>query len=466
VLALPAIVSIPGLLDVGAPQTLRSAAELGNLVRPLRFVQVLGIWPAGDFRTDAPLWAAAPLLALAGVAVALGAAWAWRQRAHGLLAYISSALLGACALALFGSPWAAGKGLATASPALLGAAASGCAWLFSRGRPRVGLALATVLGFGVLWSNALAYRDAFLAPRDRLAELASIGQRFAGQGPALMTEYEPYGVRHFLRRLDAEGASELRRRPVPLRDGRQLAKGDYANLDAFAPSALTIYRTLVLRRSPSESRPPPQYARVWRGRWYEVWQRPGALAAGADPVPLGDAVQPGGVPGCASVRRLARLGALVTVPREENVVAALSGGRRPSAWSASASGHVYPASAGGLELPVTVPRSGRYGIWIGGSVRGRLELRVDGRRVGTIERQLNRAGQYLPLGDAELGAGAHVAELRLSEPALAPGVDGQSSGLGPLVLEPPQTDAVLALPGAAARSLCGRRLDWIVTAPG
>src|SRR4029450_2287133 len=56
---------------------------------------------------------------------------------------------GACALEVFASPWAAGKGLATASPALLSAAASGCAWLFSRGRPRVGLALATLLGFVV-----------------------------------------------------------------------------------------------------------------------------------------------------------------------------------------------------------------------------------------------------------------------------------------------------------------------------
>jgi hypothetical protein len=466
VLALPAIVAIPELLDVGAPQTLRSAAELGNLVRPLRFVQVLGIWPAGDFRTDAPPGAAVPLLAVAGMAVGIGVVWALRQRAYGLLAYVASALLGALALALFGSPWAAGKGLATASPALLSAAAAGCAWLFSRGRPRAGLAVATVLGAGVLWSNALAYRDAFLAPRERLAELASIGQHFAGQGPALMTEYEPYGVRHFLRRLDAEGASELRRRPVALRDGRLLEKGEYSDLDAFSPSAVLAYRTLVVRRSPSESRPPLSYSLVWRGRWYDVWQQLSGPTGDADSLPLGDVVQPGGVPDCASVRRLARLGSLVSVRREANVVAALSAGRRPSAWSASALGYVYPASGGRLELPVSVPRPGRYGIWVGGSVRGRLELRVDGRRVGSIERELNRAGQYLRLGGAELGAGPHVVELRVSTPTLAPGVGGPATGLGPLVLEPRQTDAVLAVPEAAARSLCGRRLDWIASAHG
>ena len=102
---------------------------------------------------------------------------------------------------------------------------------------------------GVAWSNALASSEAYLAPRGQLAELEGIGERYAGDGPTLMTEYQPYGVRHFLRRMDPEGASELRRRPVPLRDGRVLGKGETAPIDAFAPEALAVYRTLVLLRS-------------------------------------------------------------------------------------------------------------------------------------------------------------------------------------------------------------------------
>ena len=35
------------------------------------------------------------------------------------------------------------------------------------------------------------------------------------------------------------------------------------------------YRTLVLRRSPVQSRPPAPYRLVWAGESYEVWQRPG-----------------------------------------------------------------------------------------------------------------------------------------------------------------------------------------------
>jgi hypothetical protein len=466
-LAMPAILAIRGLVDVSAPRVLQSASELGNLLRPLRFAQILGIWPTGDFRTEAsPLWAAALLLLLAGVASLGGLGWAWRCRAWGALAYVVSALLGACLLAAFASPWAAGKGLAMASPALVCAALVGCAGLGAVGRQWMGVALAATLAAGVLWSNVLAYRAVSLAPRDRLAELQRIGERFAGQGPALMTEYEPYGVRHFLRRLDAEGASELRRRPIPLRDGRVLEKGEYADLDAFQPAAVLGYRTLVLRRSPAESRPPPQYSLMWLGRWYEVWQRPAAVAGGSVTLPLGDAVQPGGIPVCREVRSLAGQGALLAAPREPNVVAALGGGSKPSTWRTDSLGYVYPAGAGRLQLSVSLPRPGVYRAWLGGSVRGRLELRVDGRRAGATERELNRGAQYLYLGELELAAGVHVAELHLSVPPLAPGVAGPAVGLGPLVFEPVQPETVVSAAGDGVRALCGRQLDWIAAAAG
>src|SRR4029077_4877632 len=101
-------------------------------------------------------------------------------------------------------------------------------------------------------------------------ELEAIGKTYAGQGPALMTEYQPYGVRHFLRRLDPEGASELRRRTVPLADGSLLEKGDYADIDAFDQSEIVpIYPLLVLRRSPVGSRPSSAYTLASRGAWYD-----------------------------------------------------------------------------------------------------------------------------------------------------------------------------------------------------
>src|SRR5262249_38294992 len=150
-----------------------------------------------------------------------------------------------------------------------------------------------------------------LAPRGQLVELERIGNDYAGQGPALMTEYLPVGVRHFLRRLDPEGASELRRHVVPLRNGSSLPKLAYANLDRFQLGAIFSSRPLVLRRSPFESRPPAAYRLVREGRWYEVWQRPATYPPVVADLPLGDATHPGAVPSCADVERLARHGRLV-----------------------------------------------------------------------------------------------------------------------------------------------------------
>src|SRR5207253_8064073 len=163
---------------------------------------------------------------------------------------------------------------ATASPALVLAALAGAAALFERGRRTEGAVVAAAIAGGVLWSNALAYHDVWLAPRVQLTELEQIGEHFAGEGPALMTEYQPYGVRHFLRRLAPEGASELRRRVVPLRTGGVVPTGGFADVDELAIGGLLVYRTLVLARSPEASRPPSVYRLVWSGRYYEAWQRP------------------------------------------------------------------------------------------------------------------------------------------------------------------------------------------------
>src|SRR5262249_34199371 len=157
-----------------------------------------------------------------------------------------------------------------------------------------------------------------------LHELQQIGARIAGQGPTLLTEYQPYGVRHFLRKADAEAPSELRARPIPLVDGETLPKSAYADIDDFQPSAVHDYRTLVLRHSAAGSRPPSDYSLVYRGNWYDVWQRkPGAPSVLAH-LALGSPIDAAGPANCADVMRLAQQagpqGHLATVFKYPNVV--------------------------------------------------------------------------------------------------------------------------------------------------
>jgi hypothetical protein len=350
---------------------------------------------------------------------------------------------------------------------VLAALAAGGA-VIEGGRRIEGLLIVAAIAGGVLWSNVLAYRDVTLAPHDRLAELEHIGDRFAGQGPALMTDYEPYGVRHFLRRLDPEGASELRRRVVPLRNGRPLDKLQVADIDQFMLGGLMAYRTIVLRTSPVESRPPSPFRLVRAGRYYDVWQRPNAPSRVIEHLPLGDSLHPTAVPICKDVLRLAREagpgGRLAVAARASDpIVIDLPSATRPTTWQATAgvAGAVTPTSAGSVETLVHVPDTARYGIWAGGAFRRKLDVLIDGRVVSTWRHELSHSGQYLPLGQTPLTSGVHRVALRYAGADLHPGSGDPPFYLGPLVIARPAISTVrLVLPGKA-RALCDQRLDWI-----
>jgi hypothetical protein len=260
-----------------------------------------------------------------------------------------------------------------------------------------------------------------------------------------MTEYQPYGVRHFLRDLDPEGASELRRRPVPLRDGTVLDKGEYRDLDEFSPDALFVYRTLALRRSPSASRPPAAYRLAWSGRYYEVWQRPEAAPRVLEQVPLGDAQRPDGLASCGAVLRLAAL-------------ARASGGRLVAARHPSTVITV-DVSSGVVEHEVVIPASGRYSLWVGGSFRRTVEVAVDGVSA-TASPRIDHAGQYTPIAELHLEAGAHSLRFRLLSETWRPGSHSAQLPSGPLVLAAAAPASTSSVAPDRARTLCGKRLDW------
>ena len=462
VLALPTIVAARDFLK----SNIVSFDPLANLIKPLNPLQVAGIWLTGDFRVDpsrtAPTYA---LIAVTLAAAAAGVIWALRRGAWELPLFVVGALASSLLLDVVSSPWIAGKAFATASPALPLAALALCGLLWRIDRVVEGAVIGIVVAGGVLWSNVLQYRDAWLAPRNQLAELAPIGNRFAGDGPALMTEYQPYGVRHFLRKLDPEGASELRVRQVPLRNGELFSPGYSANLDDFQLDAILVYRTLVLRRSPVESRPPSAYRLAWSGRWYEVWQRPRSYRRIVEHLPLGTDLQPAAVPSCADVRRLARLagssGLLAAVPRPPDASVDLTQTSHPPAWG-TGQGTLVPAGPGTVEASVELPASGRWGVWLGGAYRDRLEAEVDGRRIAVLRNHLEHFGQYTQLGELELTQGTHRVTLRYGGPDLHPGSGGPQFELGPLVLSRTTADLpVTYVRPAEAQTLCGKNLDWI-----
>lgn len=420
----------------------------GNLRGPLNGLQVLGVWPAGDFRFDPDgTVVTVVLIALTIVAAAVGlwAAWSGRRRDATLALYATS-LLACAAIFIVGSPWAGAKALATASPVALSLAIAG-ALVALRIDRFVGGALIVVVAGGVLWSGVVAYGGVSLAPYEQLRELEQIGEEYAGQGPALMTEYSPYGARHFLRELDGEAASELRERTVPLRGGGVVEKGYAADTDELDLNGLLEYRTLVLRRSPVRSRPPSPYRLVWEGEAYEVWQRPEVLAEEPpEHLPLGGEYDASAVPRCSEVLALAE--------RAE----AQGGG--DAHLLAARHAPVHDATDGNLE----VPSAGRYTAWLLGSVRGKDELYVDGEKIGEARHEINNEGGYIHMGETQLSAGKHEAELRFGGADLHPGSGGfPRTSVGPLLFAPAgeEEGEIVSVPAGEARSLCGQRWDWI-----
>jgi hypothetical protein len=284
-----------------------------------------------------------------------------------------------------------------------------------------------------------------------------------------MTEYQPYGVRHFLRDADPEGASELRRRADPLLNGKLLRKGRTADTDQFQLDSITQYRTLVLRRSPFQSRPPSPYRLVWRGHYYEVWQRPPPEPTNIiEHLGVGTVTDPGGVPRCQDVKRLAREagpgGRLAAVPRDRVIAVGLRHTRHPVAWEAP--GYRFallPDGPGSITTTLRVSEPGDYDVWLGGSVRPEVDLFVDGAERGSVRHQIENDGEHVELGAVHLAPGQHTVAIRFHGSDLHPGSGGVAAPVGPLILTRQDfaDTHVLYFAPQRAQQLCGRRWDWI-----
>jgi hypothetical protein len=443
-----AVLSIPVLTSGLVPPTtspLVGSNGEGNLRGPLSPLQALGVWPSGDFRfhPDGTV-VTAVLVALAIGALLLGLWAAWRRRAAAPL-FLATALLAGAAIVVLGSPWAGGKALATVSPVALSLALLGVLAALRLDRLAGGLLAVAIVG-GVLWSNVLAYGGVSLAPYGELVELQQIGEQFAGEGPTLMTEYNPYGARHFLREADGEGASELRVRAVPLAKGGEVEKGYSVDTDELEMAGLFEFRTLVLRRSPVKSRPPLPYRLVRSGKYYEVWQRPEGDTTPPEHLPLGNESDPSAVPDCGEIAGLG----LLAIQHGATDVHLIAARHVP----------VYDATDGNLE----VPSAGRYTAWLEGSVRGNVELFVDGRKIGEARHRIENEGGFIELGTTQLAPGHHRAELRFGGADLHPGSGGfPRTPTGPLLFAPAGSESgeLVSVPLEESNRLCGQPWDWI-----
>ena len=282
-----------------------------------------------------------------------------------------------------------------------------------------------------------------------------------------------YANRHFLREAAAEGVTDLRVNRIPRRTGELFPSLGTAEVDDVDKKALASYNTILRRHTPVGSRPPTAYSLLHSGDDFEAWARDRSAGVPIQHYALGNALSAAGVPVCSDLKTLSGLAgarqlAYVEAPTE--VVLALDRGDVPDAWRTPSG--LRPVTDGVAKLTVTVPSAGRWRLWVGGSVRGRLTAEVDGKRAGSVRHQLEWSGEWQRLDELELGAGSHELTLEYSRGgplSAGRGSDRDQTPLGPVALTPGGDAAAAAverIPADEYRELCdGRALDWVEVVP-
>jgi hypothetical protein len=470
-------------------QSISSTANPGNLHEPLKWTQAFGVWLRASYKEEPTGAAALATYALIGVTLAaclLGALQLLRLRRFALAGWIALTLLVWIVLSRTATTWVDAKALVLTSPVLVLLAWGGVAALLGARPDRGGAAgaqrrrrrsrgtslaaagaalLALALAGGVLASDLAQYHSSNLAPTARYEELASLGKRFAGRGPALFTDFDEYSM-YVLRRLDV-GGPDFVYPPRPAAGELAVAYGHPVELDRHPPSALAGYPLIVTRRDPSAASPPAAYALAWQGSYYEVWAR----RAGARPAlvhaPAGERKRP---LSCARVKRLVRIAQAnhvraVAALAPELVRVRLRQGHRPAGWGRSHGG-LTMRRAGSVSLRFSLPRAGTWQLWLQGQFMPDIRVGVDGRPLATLSGQL--AGNSLVPDTAtplrvRLSAGKHHLSVARAGFSLAPG-NGGAAVLDAAFLTPAGAPARVLrtlTPVASPRDLCAEPVEWI-----
>jgi hypothetical protein len=455
--------------DAFAAEGGASTAYLGHLARPIPAIQVAGVWLSGDYRLpvaaenqfeNALFIAVFGLLALAGVLIELR-----RRRPAGLLFLIPAALIAAALVPVL-SPYAGAKLLVVLSPAICLMAGIGAFGLLVERAPGwriaggAGLAL---LVAGILITDALGYREATLAPPERIGAMEDVVDHAGGGGLWLVNEWEEYS-KYFMRDIDINAAFEAESpRPAEMREPRPIF-GRYYDLDELTLRYVQSFPGLIKRRSPSASRPPASFELAYANRYYEAWRRRSEPRV-VEHMGLQRLHRATDRPACSRVRELAdraRPGdRLVAAGRPPiALLDPLRAGLRPKLWvrNANAPGTVVPVSPGEMRVQRRT-RAGRFRVWIRGSFGRPTSAFVDGREVGAAD-EVNTPGQWVEVGEVRLSPGEHDISLLRPDSKLGPG-DAYRGELGPVALEPVRALRLVTVTPGDAPKLCEREWDWI-----
>ncbi|MCW3057086.1 MAG: hypothetical protein JWO21_1055 [Solirubrobacterales bacterium] len=436
--AVAVVISLPGLVTAAKLANVAGTAVggvvdlgLGNLAAPVSRWSSAGVWLTGDYRyplahtTTSHIFDAI-IIALAVVGVLAGVV---RRRWTLVVLGITTPI----ALDYFikhSTAWIQFKAFTITAAFVVTLAFVGAAALQRMQRrwlSALGWVAALVVAGGVLYGNALIYHDTSLAPGARYHDLAAIAKRYAGQGPALDPYFDEY-AEYFLRGEDGSTLVNPANLSLQVRPGVPLPPGGQSfawDLNQLVPGYVQGFPLIIQPRSPTGSRAPSNYDLVEQTHYFDVWRRDRPSNTVVQHFPLSNLPHERTPALCRVVTMAARrAGPNAEVAYTKNATVAVVNpveGTHPDYWKPLGPSTLAAYGAGTAQMRFVLPTSGRYSIWLQGSVGRPLAVYIDGRRLSSIGYEERYPDQFLLIAGSSLSAGRHTLRLVRGGGSLHPG---------------------------------------------
>jgi len=445
-----------------------SSAQLGQLARALPLSQISGVWLSGDFRLAIAPEPAGVLTAIASAVVLLALLLALvggvRRRQTGIVLLLGTIGLELVVVFPRISPYAQGKLLAIASPAVV--LVAGLALFSLPGRlRRIGAVIGVVIAVAIVASDLLAYHNDHVAPTGRMQAMSQMADHFVGRGLVLWNESDEF-AKYFGDRAQVDQPDEALT-PVQYKLRYPVDFFGHAyDLDDLPLSWVEQFPNIVLRRSPAASRPPANYRLAYTNAYYVGWVRTSTPTV-LRHLPVQLAQASAATLSCVDLRGLVR-GAptgsqlAVSLRPETAQFSTLQANDRSLGWGLEPGDpDTLVTTTPGHASGVVSVSGGRYTVWVLGSFPATLKVQVDGSTVGSVSGEQS-ADQWLPAATVQLAPGLHV--LRVVRPAgrrhFAPGA-GATGTLGDVAVQRDAPATLVTVPTSRWRTLCGRTVDWV-----
>jgi hypothetical protein len=449
-----------------------------NTYGPVSPIEVLGIWPASNYRLNAAGGAQLTGLAtaIAAVAILLGGVWWLRRRNFAVpVALAACTVLYLAALASSGE-YSQAKALMIAAPPAMLIAIRPLLFETSQGRvptssryPRrsgnspIRVAWGVVaVGFvaGAIYSSWLVLRDAPIGPPGHGSELRAFIPTLRGEpvlyaGQDRYAAYELMGADTHVPLVEFPDADVSPNPEKPFDTGDAYSPIDF---DSFSKGTLDRFPYVITGRAAWNSEAPPNFRRVAATPSYVLWKRTGATPENRHV--LLEGTEAGARADCAAPE----IRVLTSSPGRAGLFPPVAIGSKAS-WSPDSTLQSGELASQSLRLPrgrwrLSLQYFSPFDLTLSAAGFDQpLEAALDGQRPSTISLASN--GQFWPAGTVSSDGGRVRFTVTASEPSTLQELSGYSGSaqLGELVAVRAESHRAVALAAA-----CSGWIDWYESA--